>query len=338
MRHSANWSSVGSHSLQSITSIFDELGEYREIPPKVLDLQEGPVLVDEDGRGLKIPCNLLVRQAGRSDLIASRRRFSLIRSNVLSDIEAMHDRLPEPWRNSWMGPQRSALEEIVNRFFGNRDREFGTFSLVYARRTKANRFRETNVILQAHKFLDTFFMGTCGGSPGQESELGTRVRFDLSRLHWKSFRDQRIVGGDMPRIVCVCHEIRLSHADFQHQLRAYHEHRWTMARCRKSSSGRTILSPQDDAALMNGVIPVLAEEENSELYRDHMSQTLLISLTRFELDIRYAENLTLELDPRTLELISIRQYYEETAVEIGVGGTFDQALLGASALEFAYSV
>ncbi|MCA9194630.1 MAG: hypothetical protein KDB03_22820 [Planctomycetales bacterium] len=315
-----------------------------DFPDQLLDpISEKGVLRDNSGYPLEVPCNYLYRMQA-SGLRQTDMRF--IVKNLPALVAHLRGETFSPfWRSTWVNHQEYQLMELIRRFFDGgehaglddrRSREFGQASLVFARRTKEHRDLEFPGLQQTHDFLHsaTVIHEPIWPMSPAESDIGERLRFPLFRLLWKQRPGACINrrGNEAP-LSRVCYRINLQHGGLPRRV-TYSESRWTVTERAESLSE----SAQNRQTLQSGKIPLLSPQADRGLFWNETPQTVMISLMRYQhMGAAIGENLTIELDPRTLEVISIRQYLSLFAISLAIGGAFDLPFLAKSVEDLFWS-
>ncbi|TWT35195.1 hypothetical protein KOR34_00830 [Posidoniimonas corsicana] len=213
-------------------------------------------------------------------------------------------------RESTWCAQHIALSHLVGDFFGRCAQGFGWWTIVFARLPKA--LREHEDPCTAHTFQcdktalyavrlrsDGSYWPACG------------VRVPISAFEWKVPNATRPTAQYM----LACHTISLRHAELELGCPDYNEDRIAFAD-----------GAAERALLAKGKIPAIERDPRLRTPSHGAIASLLISFSRIvvgRIGIPMARNLTLEFDPYTLELISIRTYEESVDRYTAIASAFD---------------
>ena len=193
--------------------------------------------------------------------------------------------------------QEQAVRSVAHAFYLPGETDFGWTSLVCARFTKQARtdFEDSEI---KHQFSPQQTRSDVVDAAGARMFSG--LMLPLSRFHWKVAVGAQPIPQASRSVYWAGCSNQIKHPTFLSKPGVLVENRHAIAS-----------TPKEKRMMRMGRIPVLDLEEDSPLRSGGCMRSALLSLNRVETHDATrmaAQNLTLEFDPRTVELVSTRSY------------------------------
>lgn len=314
----AAWSIKDRPPLNEILGLLEYQRIY-DLPDRVLlEVRRHPLLV-QDGRPIRISENLTIQLAGHCLRLAE---LGQVYCNVIwKEAECLRGwRSSLPMQKLWDG-QAQVIADVWRSFFFSYDMMFGWFNILFAHRPKRHRQHEDPNVL-SHQIPST-------GAKIRSLELRKfwlwkEVGIPIERLRWQvrpNCYPATLNRNDI--LFHAAYPVSLAHSWLKGRTTAmYTENRLIPA-----------LHLSEVLRIAEGAIPLFEYETDDAIQSECFSRTIFVSLNRVDRNLN-AFNITIEVDPRSYGIISIRYYRKSIGEYLALASAVDQVGAYQAMVEF----